>query len=215
MLYDIVLFDLDGTITDSGPGIINSVQYALDKYDIKLDKEKLNKFIGPPLHKSFEMFCNFSEEKAMEAVDYYREYYIDKGIYENSVYKDIKDVLKTLKDSGKRLFIATSKPEHFANIVIKHFDLEQYFEFVAGSNMDGSRTKKKEVIQYCLDKAEITSLTRVVMIGDRNHDIIGANKLGIDSIGVLYGYGSLSELKEANATYIAKYPWDILKYILD
>lgn len=203
--YDVILFDLDGTLTDSSPGIINSIIYALDKYGISVeDTAILRKFLGPPLHESFKEYFGFDDEKAMEAVNYYREYFSTKGLLENRVYDGIPELLKNLADNGKRLIVATSKPQQFTDRIMQHFDLEKYFEFVAGSNMDGTRSKKAEVIEYALNKCRITDRSNVVMVGDRKHDIIGAKAVGIDSIGVEYGYGDYDELNTAGATYIVK-----------
>lgn len=213
--YDVVLFDLDGTLTDSSVGIINSIIYALDKYGISAeDKTVLRKFLGPPLHESFKEYFCFDDEKSMEAVKYYREYFSTKGLLENRVYDGIPELLQNLNDNGKRLIVATSKPQVFTDTIIKHFALDKYFEFVAGSNMDGTRSKKAEVIEYALNKCLITDKSNVVMVGDRKHDIIGANAVGIDSIGVEYGYGDYDELKSAGATYIAKTVDELEKTIL-
>lgn len=203
--YDVILFDLDGTLTDSSPGIINSIIYALKKYNISVeDMSVLKKFLGPPLHESFKEFYGFNDEKAMEATEFYREYFKAKGLLENRVYDGIPELLKNLADNGKRLIVATSKPQEFTDKIMQHFDLAKYFEFVAGSNMDGTRSKKAEVIEYALNKCKITDKSKVVMVGDRKHDIIGAKAVGIDSIGVEYGYGDYDELKSAGATHIAK-----------
>lgn len=204
-MYNTILFDLDGTLTDSEPGIINSIEYALKKYGIEMEnKADLRKFLGPPLKESFKQFCGFSEEKAEQAVEFYREYFREKGIFENNVYQGVVELLEVLKAQNKRLIVATSKPEPFTYRILEYFDLLKYFDFVAGSNMDNTRCKKDEVIAYALNSCGITDLQSVVMIGDREHDIIGANKVGIASIGVLYGYGDLQELETAGATYIAK-----------
>lgn len=203
--YDVILFDLDGTLTDSSPGIINSIIYALNKYGISVENTaKLRKFLGPPLHESFKEFYGFDDKKAMEAVKYYREYFSTKGLFENRVYNGIPELLQNLVDNGKRLILATSKPQNFTDRIMEHFNLTRYFEFVAGSNMDGTRSKKAEVIEYALNKCQITDKTGIVMVGDRKHDIIGAKAAGIDSISVEYGYGDYNELKTADATYIAK-----------
>lgn len=203
--YDVVLFDLDGTLTDSSSGIINSIIYALDKYGITVyDTNILKKFLGPPLHESFKEFYGFNDEKAMEAVKYYREYFSTKGLLENQVYDGIPELLKILADNGKKLIVATSKPQQFTDRIMKHFDLAKYFEFVAGSNMDGTRSKKADVIEYALNKCQITDKSKVVMVGDRKRDIIGAKAVGIDSIGAEYGYGDYDELKSAGATHIVK-----------
>jgi len=203
--YDVILFDLDGTLTDSSPGIINSIIHALKKYNIEVkDKTQLRKFLGPPLHESFAEFYGFDAEKAMEAVSFYREYFSTKGLLENDVYDEITDMLCELADKGKRLILATSKPQPFTDRIMQHFDLAKYFECIAGLNMDGTRSKKAEVIAYALNKCNITDKSKAVMIGDREHDIIGASAVGIDSIGVEYGYGDYAELNNAGASYIVK-----------
>ncbi|MBQ2847177.1 MAG: HAD family hydrolase [Clostridia bacterium] len=212
--YSVVLFDLDGTLTDPGIGITNSVMHALKKYGIEVeDRAELYKFVGPPLIDSFERYYGFSHDEAVKSVAYYREYYRDKGMFENSVYDGIEDLLKRLCEKGKNIILATSKPEPFAKEILRHFDLEKYFFFAAGSTMDETRTNKADVIEYALSECLITDKTSVVMVGDREHDIIGAKKNGIDSIGVLFGYGSREELESAGATYIAETVEDIEKYI--
>ncbi len=215
-MYSTILFDLDGTLTDSEQGIINSIEYALKKYEIRLEsKADLRKFLGPPLKDSFIQFCGFSDEKADEAVNFYREYFKEKEIFENNVYQGIYDLLEKLKSKNKTLILATSKPEPFTLRILEHFDLLNYFDFVAGSNMDNTRCRKDEVISYALNSCKITDLSSAIMVGDREHDIIGAKKVGIDSIGVLYGYGNLQELKNAGATYIAKDTEEIYKIVTD
>ncbi|MBQ3045731.1 MAG: HAD family hydrolase [Clostridia bacterium] len=202
--YETVLFDLDGTLTDPGVGITNSVAHALKKYGITVeDKTELYKFIGPPLHESFEKYYGFSREEALQAVEYYREYYRDRGIYENIVYDGVEDMLKSLCESGKKIILATSKPEVFAREILRHFNLDQYFYYAAGANLDGTRTNKAEVIEYALHEGGVSDKSTAVMVGDREHDIIGASKNGLDSIGVLFGYGSREELEAAGAAYIA------------
>ncbi|MGN1203189.1 MAG: HAD family hydrolase [Eubacterium sp.] len=203
--YDVILFDLDGTLTDSSPGIINSIIYALKKYNISVENtQELRKFLGPPLHESFREFYGFSDEKAMEAVSYYREYFSTKGLLENTLYSGIRELLQALKDNGKALIVATSKPQPFTDRIIDNFELRKYFYFVAGSNMDGTRSKKAEVIDYALESCNISDKSKAVMVGDRMHDIIGAKEVGIDSVGVEYGYGDYDELNNAGADYVVK-----------
>ena len=203
--YSTILFDLDGTLTDSSQGIINSIIYALEKYDINdYDMPLLRKFLGPPLHESFEKFMGFDKEKSLQAVKLYREYFSSKGLLENEVYAGVNDLLQNLKENGKTLVVATSKPQPFTDKIMEHFDLAKYFDFIAGSNMDTTRSKKAEVIEYTLSECNIKDKSKVIMIGDRAEDMIGAQSAGIDSIGVEYGYGTFDELKNAGATYIAK-----------
>ncbi len=212
--YDIVLFDLDGTLTDPGEGITNSVAYALKKYNINVeDKKQLFTFIGPPLHESFEKYYGFTPDEAMKAVDCYREYYNVKGIFENYVYDGITDVLKTLKENGKTVCVASSKPEIYVRQILDHFNLTQYFDYITGANMDGTRTKKAEVIEYALSLCKPLDISRVIMVGDREFDITGARECGLASIGVLYGYGDMTELENAGVVNIANEVKDILKFI--
>lgn len=200
-----ILFDLDGTLTDPAEGITNSVQYALAKFGITVkNKSELNKFIGPPLKASFEKYYGFTEEQAVCAIEYLREYYKDKGIFENYVYEGLEVLLKQLKDNGKILIVATSKPTVFATQILEHFDLAKYFDFIAGSELDGTRVKKDEVIAFALGECGVTDFSQAVMVGDRKYDILGAKHTGICSVGVLYGYGDLPELQTAGADYIAE-----------
>lgn len=212
--YQYLLFDLDGTLTDPGEGITNSVAYALKKWGIEIsDRRELYYFIGPPLSASFKKYYGFSEEDAIKSVEYYREYFRDKGIFENRVYDGIPKLLETLKKSGKTLILATSKPEKFAKQILDHFDLAKYFDFVAGASMDESRNKKADVIRYALDLAKIENKAEALMIGDRDQDMLGAQVNGIDSLGVLYGYGDSEELSASGAKYIAETVEQILEYV--
>ena len=205
MSYEYILFDLDGTLTDSAIGITNSVKYALNKFGIEVvNGGELNRFVGPPLMDSFINYYGFSEEQAKTAVEYYREYYVEKGIFENLVYDGCENMLQSLKDNGMKLIVATSKPEIFAKQILEYFDIAKYFTYIAGSNIDGTRVKKDEVIQYALESCNIKDLTKLIMIGDRVYDILGAKKVGINSIGVLYGYGDRNELENAGADFIVE-----------
>ena len=208
--YDVVLFDLDGTLTDSKIGITKSVQYALSKFNIREDNlDNLESFIGPPLSESFQKNYGFEPSQARDAVDFYREYFSTSGMYENVVYPGIPDLLADLKSKWKALFVATSKPTVFANQILKAFNLHQYFTTVVGSHLDGTRTSKTEIIAHVLSTSGALKESSVVMVGDREHDIIGAQGNAIDSIAVTYGYGSLSELQRANPTYLADTVEDI------
>lgn len=213
-MYQTILFDLDGTLTDPGLGITNSVAYALKHYGIEeADRTALYRFIGPPLGKSFEQYYGFSPEKAQEAVTVYREYFSTKGLYENEVYAETVQMLEALKEMGCKLLVATSKPEKFANIILEHFDLKKYFDFVAGATMDSSRSRKADVIAYAMENCGITDVKTAVMVGDREHDVLGAKELGMDSIGVLVGYGSREELENAGATYVAETLMDVVRFV--
>lgn len=210
-----ILFDLDGTLTDSGEGIMNSVEYALKKYGITVeDREQLRAFVGPPLAAQFSKFCGFSEEEGHRAVDVYREYYQEKGIFENRVYDGILEVLEELKNRGYQICMATSKPEKYAKLIAEHFDFTKYFDVIAGSLMDGGRVNKNEVIEYVLEQCGVTDREKVLMVGDRCYDIIGAKKAGTYSMGVLFGYGSREELEEAGADLIAETPADIARLLV-
>ena len=203
--YKYLLFDLDGTITDSETGITRCVAYALNYFGIQVnDLRELSPFIGPPLLDSFKDFYNFTDEQATVAVAKYRERYADKGILENELYPGIEELLTDAQKNGKTVILATSKPEIFAKRILDHFGLSDYFSFVAGSGLDGSLHTKTDVINYILQSNQITNLESVVMIGDRKHDIIGAKNVGIDSIGVLYGFGDYKELSDAGADHIAE-----------
>ena len=213
-MYNWILFDLDGTLTDPGEGITNSVAYALKKYGIEVsDKSELYKFIGPPLRDSFMKYYGFSEDDALKAIEYYREYFRDTGIFENKVYEGVEDMLKSLCDMGRKIVLATSKPEEFAVRILEHFNMSKYFTVVAGASMDSSRSKKGDVIAYALSMCGDIDKTTAIMIGDREHDIIGAKENGLKSIGVLYGYGSEDELKNCGADYIVATTKDILSLI--
>ncbi|EKS8383333.1 phosphoglycolate phosphatase [Bacillus thuringiensis] len=204
-MYKTFLFDLDGTLTDPKEGIVNSVLYALKKVGIEeVHISELDSFIGPPIQQSFIERYNMSEGEVERAVFYFREYLKQRGLFENNVYEGILKLLQQLKSSGNRIFVATSKPTVFAKQVIEHFQLTNYFEDIIGSNLDGTRIKKEEIIAHILQTHEELNKEEMIMIGDRKHDIIGANQNGIASIGVLYGYGCKKELTEVSATYIVK-----------
>lgn len=223
-----ILFDLDGTLTDPMVGITRSVQYALEHYKIhEPDLKKLTPFIGPPLKDSFMRYYHFSESQAQEAIGVYREYYSTKGIFENEELPGVRQMLKRLKEAGKVLLVATSKPERFAKMIVRHFGLDPYLSFVGGADMEETRVKKGDVIRYVLEQTKILdgadpgrSAARVVqtaaqkpqmaarkaqavMVGDREHDIFGAKENQIQSVGVLMGYGSRKELEAAGADKIA------------
>ena len=200
-----VLFDLDGTLTDPALGITNSFKYALNYFGREIPSyETLCTFIGPPLNDTFKNLLHFEEEKIPDAIKKYREYFAEKGLFENSVYPGIPELLAKLNKNGKKLVVATSKPEEFSVKIIEHFGLSQYFENVCGSLMDESRSKKDQVIEYAIERNHISDKSKILMIGDRKHDILGAKKVGLKSCGVLFGYGSLEELQTAGADFIAE-----------
>lgn len=213
-MYQYILFDLDGTLTNPEIGITSSVMYALEKFNIKVeDRKELHPFIGPPLGDSFQRYYGLSEEESQLAIKYYRERFSVKGLYENEVYEGVDKLLQQLKESGKTLIIATSKPEEFTLKILKHFDLLKYFDYVAGATMDGSRGEKADVIRYALKISGIKDKSKAIMIGDRKYDILGAKENGLDSIGVLFGFGDYEELSKAGADYVVKSVEEILEYV--
>lgn len=203
--YTYILLDLDGTVTDSMPGITRSVQYALSCFDIQVtDINTLQKFVGPPLKESFMEYYHFSEKMAMKAIEAYRKRFEKIGIYENSVYPGIESLLKELNKAKKKVMLATSKPEIYARQILDYFHLTPYFTFIGGSSLDGSISQKDQVIHLVLERNKINDKNKAVMVGDRKHDIEGAKKTGLDSVGVLYGYGDRQELSLAGANYIVQ-----------
>ncbi|MGN0615722.1 HAD hydrolase-like protein [Ruminococcus flavefaciens] len=203
--FDTLLFDLDGTLTDSTEGIVRCLEYALERMDFDIP-EDTNKFLGPPLYRSFAEFCGMNEEQVNEAVRIFRERYSTVGLFENRVYEGVPEMLKRLRDGGKRIMVATSKPEVYAVRIFDRFGLSQFFEIVGGANINGTRNDKDEVIEYVLEKAGISDRSSVLMIGDRRQDVIGAHKTGLKCMGILWGFGSIEELTEAGADFIAETP---------
>ena len=200
-----IFFDLDGTLTDPGEGITNSVAYALSRFGISVpDRRTLYPYIGPPLLESFQRYGGLTEAQARQAVQYYRETYGVTGIFENRLYPGIPELLRALKADGRRVVMATGKPEAYARRIAEHFGIAQYFERIAGASMDETRTRKDEVIRYALAACGVDGPSEVLMIGDREHDVLGARRCGMDCLGVLYGYGSRAELESAGAAGIAE-----------
>lgn len=209
-----VLFDLDGTLTDSQEGIMNSIEYALDSFGIQVeDRAVLRPWLGPPLVDSLMKYHGFDREQALKGVEKYREYFDVKGIFENRVYDGMEALLSGLQAEGYILMTATSKPEVAAKRITDHFGLTKYFTFVGGASLDDSRVHKGGVIRYVLETNQIQDRSAVMMVGDRENDIMGAKQNGLESIGVLYGYGSRDELEAAGADHIAKTVEDIARYL--
>ena len=207
---DPILFDLDGTLTESGPGIISSVRYALAKMGVpSLDDAQLRRFIGPPLLDSFRDHCGLDPADVTVAIAAYREYYATDGQFENAVYDGIPELLTSLRGAGRTLAVATSKAEVFAASILEHFDLAQYFTTIVGSELDGRRTAKADIITEALARLDRPT-TGTVMIGDRSHDVRGAVAVGVGSIGVLWGYGDDEELTAAGADALAATPVELL-----
>lgn len=211
MNYRYCLFDLDGTLTESGIGIVNSVIYALEKFNIRVaDKNELTAFIGPPLVDSFMKYFDFTEEQAQQGVIYYREYFRARGIFENRVYDGVMDLLSELKRRDIVVALATSKPYEFSVKILKHFDLYPYFDYIGAASMDGSITKKEDVIMHLLEQFGEIDKSSVLMVGDRDQDVVGAHANGLNCAGVLWGYGSEEELKGAGADCLAAEPRELL-----
>ena len=212
--YDTLLFDLDGTLTDSGSGILRSVRYALTKMGKPIPPEEtLHLFVGPPLTEAFSRHCGMDTATADEAVRCYREYYSVTGIFENEVYADIPALLSALSADGARLVLATAKPEHFARRIMEHFGLARYFSYIGGALTDGTRHDKADVIRYVLQTTGADP-ARGLMIGDRCYDVTGAAMFGIPAVGVLWGYGTREELAEAGAVALAETPKELEEMIL-
>ncbi|WP_295846722.1 HAD family hydrolase [Tardiphaga sp.] len=206
---DTVFFDLDGTLTDPKIGITRSIQYALAKFDVPIPTpDELTWCIGPPLHANFKALLGCGDSDADRAIAFYRERFGDIGLFENALYAGVEETLTEVAAPGRRLFVATSKPHVYADRIIDHFGLRRHFERVFGSELDGTRVHKTELLRYALDETS-TESSRAIMIGDRQHDIIGAANNGIGTIGVLYGYGSRAELVEAGAGQLCATPGDI------
>ena len=201
-MFEYILFDLNGTLTDPKEGITKCVQYALESVGIEeQDLDKLEPFIGPPLADSFMEFYGFDRENAMRLVDKYRERFTVKGMYENAVYPGIPEMLRELKEAGCKISIASSKPTELVEGILVHFDIHKYFDAIVGSNMDGTRVKKEEVVEEALRQLQCVK-EKTAMVGDRKFDIEGARAFGLTGIGVSFGYAEEHELEEAGADYI-------------
>lgn len=211
----LILFDLDGTLTDPKEGITKSFQYALEKLGHQEDDlDELEKVIGPPLWDSFMEFYGLSFEEADQGVQYYRERYRKTGLFENKVIPGIPELLEDLKTAGKVLAVATSKPTVYSITILEHFGIDLPFDEIIGSNLDGTRIKKDEIIAHVMSLFDY-SPEEIVMIGDRKHDIEGAKAMGIDSIGVLFGYGSRQEFEDHGATHIVESVSELRKLLME
>lgn len=211
-----ILFDLDGTLTESAPGIIRSVKYALARMGIEdYDEDTLCKFIGPPLLESFEEHFGMNEQQAQRAVGIYREYFSEKGLFENAVYGGVRECLKRLKEAGLRLAVATSKPQVFCDRILEHFGLTEYFEVIVGVPLGDLKMTKTKVIAEALSRLGVVNKAEAVMAGDRFYDVEGALENGIGCIGVSYGYGSVEELLSAGAQKICGSAEELVAAILE
>lgn len=209
MKYPYVLFDLDGTLTDPAEGITKSVEHALSYYGISVaDRRELYPFIGPPLTDSFINYYGFDSATAVEAVEHYREHFAVKGLFENEVYDGVEEMLRYLAGSGRKILLATSKPAVFARQILSHFGLNGYFTFVSGSELDGTRVDKSEVIAYALESVDAAAKD-CIMIGDRVFDAEGAKSFGMDFAAALYGYGSADEFENSGAVALAASPSEL------
>ena len=211
--YKYLFFDLDGTLTDSAEGIINCMKYALTAMGRNIPDD-MNRFLGPPLYESFDKFCGMNDEEVLEAVRIFRERYSTVGLFENRVYDGIPEMLERLRLGGKQLHVATSKPEVYAKRILDKFGLSHYFHVIGGADINGTRNNKWEVIEYVLENAGITDRNSVLMIGDRRQDVLGAHKTGLKCLGTLWGYGTIEELTEAGADFIAHTPQEAADMLL-
>ncbi len=212
-MYDLIMFDLDGTLVNSEEGITKSVQYALNAFGIEENnQENLKRFIGPPLVDGFMNYYNMTEEDALSAVKKYRERYSKIGVYENELFDGVINLLKTLKDSGKKLALATSKPHVFAREVLKSFNLTEFFDILVGAEFDGTRNDKADVIEEVLKQAG--EYKNPIMIGDRKHDVEGARKNGVDFIGVSFGFAPEGEFEQLGVDKIADNFKELLEMLL-
>jgi phosphoglycolate phosphatase len=206
-----ILFDLDGTLTDSGEGIINCAILALNHFGLPVpDRETLRVFVGPPLDETFMKF-GVPADQTDEAIRVYRSRYTTVGKFENIPYPGIEELLQKLSENGHKLYVATSKPEAMSIEILEKFGLAKYFTLICGATLDGSRSKKADIISYLLEKAG--GAENAIMVGDRKHDILGAHAVGIPATGVLYGYGDRAELEGAGATYIAETVENIIDFV--
>ena len=204
MSYKHILFDLDGTLTDPALGITNSVIYALNHYGFPVpEREKLFFFIGPPLIDSFEKYCGFNREKAVEAMGVYREYFGEKGILENEVYGGIPELLEALVKEGKKLYLASSKPEVYCVQILKHFDLYKYFTFVAANTMEEDRSEKSDIIDWLYENHPEVEKEGAIMVGDTQFDVLGAHAKNLPCVAVFYGYGDKAKVYDLKPEFVA------------
>lgn len=210
----LILFDLDGTLTDSGPGIVEGLRYALDALGIEHpDDTTMRTFLGPPLMVTFREHFGMNPEQIDHAIALYREHYNDTGLFNNIVFDGIPQLLAQLQADDHILATATSKPTETATRILEHFDLAKHFTFIGGATMDSSRALKAEVIAHTLEAVDADRFTTITMVGDRGHDVIGAREHGIDTIGVTWGYGTVEELAQAGAKAIVDQPAEITRFV--
>ena len=215
-MYKAIFFDLDGTLTESGEGITKSVQYALEKLGVSApDLEPLKVFVGPPLLEQFMKYAGFDKETAQKGIEYYRERYSEKGMYENTVYPGVENTLAELKRRGYRLAVASAKPTFYVTQIMDHFNLSRYFEVIAGTDLNGPKVTKSQVIEEALERMSLSDhRDQVIMVGDREHDILGARRCGIQCVAVSYGYGSREELEKAQPLQIVASADELLNFFV-
>ena len=208
---DVVLFDLDGTLTDAAPGIVNGMRIVFDRFGIEQpDDATMRTYLGPPLAVTWREFYDFTDDQITEALVIYREYYHDVGMFENEVFDGIPDLLTALNDDGITLATATSKPDFSATRILEHFGLDHHFAFIGAANLEGTRDSKALVIEHTLEQLGASARTHaILMVGDRHHDVHGAREHGIDTIGVLWGYGDVEELTPAGAVALVRTPGEL------
>ena len=213
--YDIIAFDLDGTLTNPERGLIASFVYALGKMGVDYgEKNELKKFIGPPIYEEWQRCFGFTPEESSKALLIFREFYSVYGWWDNEIYPGVKEMLEKLKNSGKKIILATSKPEIFAKKILELFDISKYFDFIGGAATDKTRDKKSEVLEYSIKSVGVSDKSKVILVGDRVYDSEGAIACGIDSLGVLYGHGSEEEIRSAGFTYIVNNVEDIANLLI-
>ncbi|MEQ2369470.1 HAD family hydrolase [Blautia sp. CLA-JM-H16] len=213
-MYKAIFFDLDGTLTESGEGITKSVQYALEKLGVEApDLKDLEVFVGPPLLEQFMKYAGFDKKTAEKAIEFYRERYTEKGMFENTVYPGVEETLSELKRRGYRLAVASAKPAFYVTQIMDHFNLSQYFEVIAGTDLNGPKITKSQVIEEALEKMNLSDhRDQVIMVGDREHDILGARKCDVQCVAVTYGYGSREELEKAQPLQIVDSAAELLNF---
>lgn len=212
--YEIILFDFDGTIADSKPGILKCIRRALDIKGVPYTEAILDKMVGPPFRVSMKEFCGVEGDVVEELIALYRADYEIDGWRECSLYDGVVELFQTLQNAGKRLGIATSKPIKFTQMIVEDLNLSKFFEFVGGAESDSSRDTKADVIDHVIKNMNVTDKSKVLMVGDRLYDIVGAKTCGIDSMGILWGYGDREEFETYGADYILEMPKDVAHFLL-
>ena len=213
MAYRYAFFDLDGTVIDSSPGIFNSIRYTANKMGlVPPSNEQMRSFIGPPVVKSFARHYNLPEELAVTTIHIYREYYSVTGVLECELYDGIRTLIDELNAKGVKCVLATCKPQIYAEQILAHLGIRESFAFVSGPELDGTRGEKHEVINHAIEHLEIADRSEILMIGDRNNDMLGAGRAEVDAAGVLWGFGDTEELQSTGAKYLCKTPSELLKY---